>query len=57
MKLTRFAPNVVLSFVTILAALPAYADTDRTYTGGWRNSEDVVVGWDWSLPAGVKPTE
>jgi hypothetical protein len=58
MTAARYVRKVLICLVFALASLPAYAlDTDRTYTGGWRNSDDVVTGWDWTLPQGVKPTE
>ena len=28
-------------------------DTNYTYTGSWRGTEDVVQGWDWTMPNGV----
>ncbi len=31
------------------------ANYDLTFTGNWRNSDDIVTGWDWTLPAEVKP--
>jgi len=50
-----------LRYITFLAscavALSASAaDSDLTYSGGWRGSDDIVSGWDWSLPSGIKPT-
>lgn len=50
-----------LKFICVLFALlsagsiPA-ADFDENYPGGWRAEADTVFGWDWSLPASVKPT-
>lgn len=36
---------------------PKYAKTPLTeiHPQQWRNQEDVIEGWDWSLPPGVKP--
>lgn len=31
--------------------------SERVELMPWRDTDDVVVGWDWSLPAGVKPVE
>ena len=41
--------------VLFCAAAASAADYDQTYTGGWRSADDIVTGWDWSLPPGVKP--
>jgi hypothetical protein len=38
-----------------LTAEAVAADYEFTYTGPWRDSADVVNGWDWTLPRGVKP--
>jgi hypothetical protein len=35
--------------------LASAADYDVTYTGNWRNSDDIVSGWDWTLPAWIRP--
>jgi len=56
MKLLRFNISL-LAFVAAcaFAHIASAADTDRTYTGGWRTSDDVVTGWDWTLPPTVEP--
>lgn len=56
-KLASFGPRFFVLLAAMLASTPALADTDRTYTGTWRSSDDVVTGWDWSLPPGVRPAE
>lgn len=49
------------SLATVFVALYALpgvvlgADTDLNFTGKWRNSDDIVNGWDWTLPDGKKP--
>ncbi len=30
-------------------------DTNYVYTGIWRVSEDIVAGWDWTIPPSVSP--
>jgi hypothetical protein len=49
--------NLVLAAVAIgfQFNLALAADYDLVYAGKWRNSDDVVNGWDWTLPAGVMP--
>ncbi len=57
MKSARWCLICMTFLASCAVALSASAgDTDRTYTGGWRGSDDVVTGWDWSLPSGIKPT-
>ena len=51
--ITRCATLLVSSFVALAATA---ADYDNTYSGGWRASNDIVNGWDWSLPPGIQPT-
>lgn len=46
----------LLGFLFCTCAASA-ADYDQTYTGGWRSTNDIVTGWDWSLPPGVAPAK
>ena len=36
---------------------PAQTAGGRVRLTPWRDTDDVVEGWDWSLPPGVKPVE
>lgn len=53
--------NLTIGRIALLASLligtqPAVAGKyDENYTGSWRSTDDVVNGWDWSLPPGVQP--
>ena len=47
--ITRCAALFATGFITLAATA---ADYDNTYSGGWRASNDIVNGWDWSLPPG-----
>lgn len=42
---------LVIGFQTGWAA----GEYDDNYTGSWRTTDDVVDGWDWSLPSTVQP--
>ena len=56
MKKARLNLRCITFLASCAIALSASAaDSDLTYSGGWRGSDDVVTGWDWSLPSGVKP--
>jgi hypothetical protein len=58
MRVARLGLNCMVVLASCLVSIGALAaDTDRTFTGGWRQSDDIVTGWDWSLPPGVKPAE
>ena len=52
-----------LSRAFAIVALGLYAncvaaqDYDQTYDGVWRGYDDVVPGWDWSLPPDTRPAE
>jgi hypothetical protein len=48
--------NLLVMVLFALESASAFgADYDATYEGKWRNSDDVVAGWDWSLPSGITP--
>jgi hypothetical protein len=54
--LTRVVSRIALiGLIAGISSIGYAADTDENYTGKWRNSDDVVTGWDWTLPTGVKP--
>ena len=56
MKLVRFDISFLVLIATCaFAQIASAADTDRTYTGGWRASDDVVAGWDWTAPPDAAP--
>jgi hypothetical protein len=40
----------------LLALASNAADTDLTFSGAWRSADDIVNGWDWTLPPGIKPS-
>ena len=50
--------NLTLGFL-MLGLQTGWAATptghEDTYTGPWRATEDIVDGWDWTLPSGVDP--
>ncbi|MEX2123295.1 MAG: hypothetical protein WD795_05350 [Woeseia sp.] len=56
MSIARFR-NIVLAILLVgcQSNWAAAADYELTFDGKWRNSEDIVNGWDWSLPAEVRP--
>lgn len=49
----------VLQSVVLIALMGTQAawggKYDETYTGPWHSSDQVVDGWDWTLPPGVQP--
>lgn len=44
---------MVIAFSNSAAA----ADYELTFTGKWRSGDDLVDGWDWTLPASVAPAK
>src|SRR3989337_2527501 len=56
MNITRYQ-SVFLAILAIgfQSNWVSAADYDLTYTGKWRNSDDIVAGWGWSLPGEVRP--
>ena len=58
MKLLRFDISLLAFVATCaFAHIASAADTDRTYVGGWRTSDDVVTGWDWTMPPAAAPAK
>lgn len=54
-----FIPFIVSSTDAFPQRLARADDMSQRYksTIDWRHKEDVIFGWDWSLPPWVKPTE
>ena len=56
-NLTPPTPEQVLNHERVRSARlgPADADNGTVRLMPWRTEDDVVEGWDWSLPPGVRP--
>ncbi len=55
----RKSIKLLLSLFAVgaVSATALAADYEETYSGGWRNSDDVVFGWDWTLPGTARPAK
>jgi len=58
MKISIFrSPFLVIIAISCQVNWASAADYEVTFTGNWRNSDDIVVGWDWTLPAQIRPAD
>jgi hypothetical protein len=40
---------------TTSVSTPKIGDTNVVFTGNWRTADDVVNGWDWTVPPSAEP--